>query len=105
MANWQRDDAEDQLKQVLQHRDNPPDLIYAHNDAMALGAYRAIQALGLKDIIIIGSDGVNKHNGGLQLVQEKKIYTTFITPTGGKEAIQYAIEILEKKKSFPKKSF
>ncbi|MBY0149242.1 substrate-binding domain-containing protein [Neobacillus niacini] len=103
VANWQRDDAEDQLKLLLQHRDNPPDLIYAHNDAMALGAYRAIQSLGLKDIIIIGSDGVNKHNGGLQLVQEKKINTTFITPTGGKEAIQYAIEILGKKEVIPKK--
>lgn len=103
VANWQRDAAEDQLKVVLQHRENPPDLIYAHNDAMALGAYRAIQSLGLKDIFIIGSDGVNKPNGGLQLVDEKKINTTFITPTGGKEAIQYAIEILGKKEVIPKK--
>ncbi|MGX6443627.1 substrate-binding domain-containing protein [Neobacillus sp. K501] len=103
VANWQRDAAEDQLKVVLQHRENPPDLIYAHNDAMALGAYRAIQSLGLKDIVIIGSDGVNKPNGGLQLVQEQKINTTFITPTGGKEAIQYAIEILGKKEVIPKK--
>lgn len=103
VANWQKDYAEDQLKLLLEHRENPPDLIYAHNDAMALGAYRAIQSLGLKDIIIIGSDGVNKQNGGLQLVNEKKINTTFITPTGGKEAIQYAIEILEEKEVIPKK--
>ncbi|WP_462411422.1 substrate-binding domain-containing protein [Neobacillus sp. Marseille-QA0830] len=103
VANWQKDFAEDKLKEVLMRRQDPPDLVYAHNDAMALGAYRAIQSLGLQDIIIIGSDGVNKPNGGLQLVKEKKINTTFITPTGGKEAIQYAIEILENKEVIPKK--
>ena len=103
VGNWQRDYAEDKLKYLLQNGAEPPDLIYAHNDAMALGAYRAIQSLALKDVVIIGSDGVNKPNGGLQLVKEKKIDTTFITPTGGKEAIQYAMEILNEKGVIPKK--
>lgn len=103
VANWQRDTAEDKLKELLQHQEEPPDLIYAHNDAMALGAYKAIKSLNLENISVIGSDGVDKPNGGLQLVNEKKIDTTFITPTGGKEAIQYAIEILKKKEVIPKK--
>ncbi|MFK9090124.1 substrate-binding domain-containing protein [Bacillus salipaludis] len=102
-ANWQRDKAEDMLKELLQQRSTPPDLIYAHNDAMALGAYKAIESLKLGDIAIIGSDGINKENGGLQLVKEKKINTTFITPTGGKEAVQYAIDILKQKAEIPKK--
>ncbi|WP_408011279.1 substrate-binding domain-containing protein [Pseudalkalibacillus sp. A8] len=103
VADWQRDKAEDRLKELLQYRLNLPNLIYAHNDAMALGAYKAIKALNVKDIIIIGSDGVNKPNGGLQLIKEEKIDTTFITPTGGKEAVQYAMEILNQETEIPKK--
>ncbi|MGE7758515.1 substrate-binding domain-containing protein [Peribacillus sp. NPDC097895] len=103
VANWQRDIAEDKLKELLVHRSNPPDLIYAHNDAMALGVHKAIESLNLKGISIIGSDGVNKPDGGLQLVKEKKIDTTFITPTGGKEAVQYAIDILNQDAEIPKK--
>lgn len=103
VANWQRDKAEDKLKELLRYRRDPPDLIYAHNDAMALGVRKAIESLNLKGIHIIGSDGVNKPDGGLQLVKEKKIDTTFITPTGGKEAIQYAIEILNQEVEIPKK--
>ncbi|ASK62300.1 LacI family transcriptional regulator [Virgibacillus phasianinus] len=102
VANWQRDKAEDGLKKLLKTR-NKPDLIYAHNDAMALGAYRAINSMNLSDVIIIGSDGVNKSNGGLQLVKEKKINTTFITPTGGKESIRYALDILSQEVEIPKK--
>ncbi|WP_057913811.1 substrate-binding domain-containing protein [Peribacillus muralis] len=103
VANWQRDKAEDMLKQLLRYRSDPPALIYAYNDAMALGVRKAIEALHLNGIYIIGSDGVNKPDGGLQLVKEKKIDTTFITPTGGKEAIRYAIEILNQEAEIPKK--
>ncbi|PJN87711.1 substrate-binding domain-containing protein [Bacillus sp. mrc49] len=103
VANWQRDKAEDKLKELLRYRHDLPDLIYAYNDAMALGARKALEALHLKGVYIIGSDGVNKPDGGLQLVKDKKVDTTFITPTGGKEAIQYAIEILNQEAEIPKK--
>ncbi len=103
VANWQRDKAEDELTRLLKQKDNPPELIYAHNDAMALGAYRAIESLQYDGVKIIGSDGVNKPKGGLQLVKEGTIDTTFITPTGGKQAVQYALDILEKNAEIPKK--
>ncbi|GIN71393.1 hypothetical protein J14TS2_18680 [Bacillus sp. J14TS2] len=102
-ANWQRDQAEDELTSLLKRINQRPDLIYAHNDAMAFGSYRALQSLGLDGINIIGSDGVTNPKGGLQLVNEGIIDTTFITPTGGKQAFQYAIDILEKKSEIPKK--
>ncbi|MCJ7843236.1 substrate-binding domain-containing protein [Lederbergia sp. NSJ-179] len=102
-ANWQRDKAEDELTVLLKRMNQRPDLIYAHNDAMALGSYRAVQSLGLEGIKIIGSDGVTNPKGGLQLVNEGIIDTTFITPTGGKQAFQYAVDILEKRSEIPKK--
>lgn len=101
-ADWQRDRAEDLLTDWL--KDQPEvDLIFAHNEAMALGAYRAVQKLDRNDINIIGIDGVNSENGSLQLVSENKLTGTFTSPPGGKEAIRYAVDILNKEKGIPKK--
>lgn len=101
-ADWQRDRAEDLLIDWLkEHRD--VDLVFAHNEAMALGAYRAVQRFELPNINIIGIDGVNSENGSLQLVSENKLTGTFTSPPGGKEAIRYAIDILNKEKGIPKK--
>ena len=101
-GNWLKDKAEDELIRLLQSGVKP-DLIYAQNDAMALGAYKAIKQLGLKGVSIIGSDGLNEKNGGLHLVKEGIIDTTYITPTGGTTAAHYAIDILHEARGLPKK--
>ncbi|NIK75429.1 simple sugar transport system substrate-binding protein [Paenibacillus castaneae] len=101
-ADWQRDRAEDLLYEWLKEN-NDVNLVFAHNEAMALGAYRAVQKLDRNHINIIGIDGVNSENGSLQLVSENKLTGTFTSPPGGKEAIRYAIDILNKEKGIPKK--
>lgn len=102
-ADWQRDKAEDEVLAALpEHPDIQ--LIFAHSDAMALGAYRAAKRLGREDDIhILGIDGLSNEDGGLALVQRGEIDGTFSFPTGGKEAVQYALEILEGVKGIPKK--
>ena len=77
------------------------DVIFAHNDYMALGAYTAVQKLGY-DIKIVGIDGFIGENDGLDLVKQGKIYETIACPTGGKEAIQYALDILGNVSGVPK---
>lgn len=69
------------------------DLIFAHNDPMAYGAYLTTKKYKL-DPFIIGIDGLNK-NGGVQYVLDGLIDGTFLYPTGGDKAIQLAIDILE----------
>lgn len=102
VADWQRDKAEDKMLDLLAN--NPQiDLIFAHNDPMALGAYRAVQKLGRSDIKIIGVDGLAGDNGGLDLVKNGVLQGTFTCPIGGKEAIQYAVDILHHEKGIPKK--
>ncbi|WP_026696149.1 substrate-binding domain-containing protein [Peribacillus kribbensis] len=101
-GNWMRDKAEDELKLLLKSG-MAPDLIYAQNDAMALGAYRALQDFKIKGVRIIGSDGLNEENGGLRLVKKGTIDATYITPTGGIKAVQYAMDILHKVPGLPKK--
>ncbi|MDB5053706.1 MAG: Periplasmic binding protein domain containing protein [Bacilli bacterium] len=101
-GDWQRDKAQDEISQLLPHYPNVR-LIFAHSDAMALGAYYAVQSLGLKGVHILGIDGLDTVNGGFELVKKGILSGTVTSPTGGKEAIQYAIEILGHEKVLPKK--
>ncbi|MCR8657802.1 substrate-binding domain-containing protein [Paenibacillus endoradicis] len=101
-ADWQRDKSEDELTKSLEDA-NEIDLIFAHNDAMALGASLALKNKGISGVKIIGVDGVKGDNGGLNLVKDGTLIGTFTSPTGGGEAIRYAIDILNKEKGIPKK--
>lgn len=102
-VNWNRDEAEDKMREIFENNDDI-DLVFAHNDAMALGAYKAYRNSNYKkDVNFIGIDGLTGEMGGLNLVDKGIFYGTFTCPTGGKEAIQYAVDILNKEKGIPKK--
>lgn len=103
VCDWQRDEAEDKVTEVLE-ADKDIDVIFAHNDYMALGAYKAAYKLGLSNISIIGVDGLAGENGGLDLVSKGLLQGTFTCKTGGMEAVNYAMEILNKKENIPKKT-
>ncbi|MBP1965477.1 substrate-binding domain-containing protein [Paenibacillus aceris] len=102
VGDWQRDRAEDELSRILPSSPGVK-LVFAHSDAMALGAYRAIDALGLHDVQIIGIDGLDTLNGGFDLVKQGVLSGTVTSPTGGRESIQYALDILNREKVIPKK--
>lgn len=73
------------------------DLIFAHNDRLALRASNFCKELGLeKKIKIIGVDGLYGENQGIDLVEKGIISATILYPTGGEEAIRIAAKILEK---------
>ncbi|GFZ29897.1 hypothetical protein CSC2_04230 [Clostridium zeae] len=101
IGEWQRDETEDKVSEILSE-EKDIDVIFAHNDYMALGAYRAAYKLGLKNIKVIGVDGLLGANGGLDLVDKGILQGTFTCETGGKDAVKYAIEILNKKQNIPK---
>ncbi|MFA5292291.1 MAG: substrate-binding domain-containing protein [Phycisphaerae bacterium] len=72
------------------------DLVYAHNDAGAHGAYLAAQAAGReKDIIFVGIDALQQE--GQAYVKQGLLSVSFEYPTGGKEAVEAAMEILNGK--------
>ena len=78
------------------------DVIFAHNDYMAYGAHLALEKLRIQGIKIVGLDGFSGDNGGLQLVEQGIIDATVTCPTGGTEAIQYAIDIINNVSGIPK---
>ncbi len=78
------------------------DIIFAHNDYMALGAYRGLGELEKQTLPIVGIDGFTGPEGGLDLIRKGIIDKTITCPTGGREAIQYALEILNEVSGVPK---
>jgi ABC-type sugar transport system substrate-binding protein len=92
---WLREKGRSIMENALQ-RFEKIDLVYGHNDPMAIGAYLAAQYVGrTKDIYFIGIDGLLGSEGGVQAVADNKLNATFIYPTGGEIAIQTALKILK----------
>jgi len=95
VANWLREEAMTQMEAALAAHDDI-DLVYAHNDPMAIGAYLAAKAKGRDSTIkFIGIDGLPGLDGGRQAVADGKLAATFVYPTGGKEAVEIAVKILQ----------
>lgn len=71
------------------------DLVFAHNDPMALGARRAADKLGVgSSMIFVGFDALPGKGLGVESVIDGKLDATFIYPTGGDKAIEVASNIL-----------
>lgn len=96
-----RDEAEDTLLNMGTDLENI-DVIFAHNDYMANGAYKAVRMLGYNNIRIIGVDGFIGQNDGIDMVERDQIYETIACSTGGRESIQFAMDILNEVSGVPK---
>ncbi len=103
-GDWLRDRAEDNFaSRMPAYRD--VNVVFAQNDPMAYGAYRAAERLDAHAIRFVGIDGLPGPSGGIDLVRRGILDATFICPTGGKEAVRYAIDILHHADGIPKKIF
>ena len=94
VANWLREEALSQMEAALSAHPRI-DLVYAHNDPMAVGAYLAAKAKGREgEMRFIGIDGLPGLDGGRQAVADGQLAATFVYPTGGTEAVEIADKIL-----------
>ncbi|NRQ30268.1 substrate-binding domain-containing protein [Nonomuraea sp. NN258] len=93
-AKWLKDQATPIMQQWLAQHPKI-DLVYGHNDPMALGAYLAAQAAGrAEQIKFVGIDGLAIPDGGIRAVQLGQLSATFIYPTGAQEAAETVNKIL-----------
>ncbi len=94
VANWLREEALTQMEIALKAQAHI-DLVYAHNDPMAVGAFLAAKAAGREnEMKFIGIDALPGPEGGIQEVLQGRLAATFVYPTCGKEAIETAHKIL-----------
>ncbi len=92
-ADWKLDKAKSVMETALRQFD-AIDLVYAHNDPMAYGAYLAAKEAGRAEkIAFVGIDAIPKE-GGLW-VKNGFLTATFVYTTPGPEAIREASEVLK----------
>jgi len=97
---WLEPDARKEMESALS-RFNQIDLVYAHNDPGAHGAYLAAKAAGReKEMKFVGIDALPQE--GVAYVTQGILDATFQYPTGGAEAIETALKIF-KGETVPKK--
>ncbi|MGB3437153.1 MAG: substrate-binding domain-containing protein [Actinophytocola sp.] len=93
-GDWLREKGQAQADALFKAH---PDIqvLYAHNDPMAEGAYLAAKAAGIeKNMKFIGIDGLPIPSGGLKAVEQGRLSATLIYPTGGQEAVDTAKKLL-----------
>ncbi|MBU4254791.1 MAG: substrate-binding domain-containing protein, partial [Acidobacteria bacterium] len=89
---WLEPEARKEMESALA-RFKDIDLVYAHNDPGAHGAYLAAKAVDREnDILFVGIDAL-PHEGQIY-IRQGIISACFEYPTGGKEAVLTALEIL-----------
>lgn len=92
---WLEPDARKEMESALA-RFGDIDLVYSHNDPGAHGAYLAAKAAGRADeIIFVGIDGLPQE--GQAYVAQGVLEASFEYPTGGEQALETALDILEGK--------
>nr|WP_321408417.1 substrate-binding domain-containing protein [uncultured Carboxylicivirga sp.] len=93
-AAWLKEEAAKKMKEVLSQYKRI-DLVFAHNDRMALGAYEVAKEKDLAHkIIFIGIDALSGKDEGVEQILKNKLKASFVYPTGGDKIIQLAWNIL-----------
>ncbi|MEG6573028.1 MAG: ribose ABC transporter substrate-binding protein RbsB [Caldibacillus debilis] len=71
--------------------------VFAHNDEMALGALEAIEAAGLKDVIVVGFDATDD---AVKAVEEGKLFATIAQKPKkmGEIGVETAVKVLNGEK-------
>ncbi|MBU1374939.1 MAG: substrate-binding domain-containing protein [Alphaproteobacteria bacterium] len=92
-ADWKQDRAYNIMASALKAHPKI-DLVYAHNDPMAYGAYLAAMDAGRQgEIRFIGIDGIPTE--GAKWVKDGALTATFVYEPPGAEAIEQALRILK----------
>lgn len=97
---WLEPNARKEMESALS-RLHAIDVVYAHNDPGAHGAYLAAKAAGReKGIVFVGIDALPHE--GRAYVDQGILAASFEYPTGGREAVETALKVL-RKEEVPKK--
>ena len=92
-GDWKQDKGYEIMAAALE-RHVHIDLVYAHNDPMAYGAYLAAKDAGREDeMYFLGIDGIPLE--GVKWVEQGVLTATFLYKTPGAEGVRQALRILQ----------
>lgn len=105
VADWIQAKAKDRMTEVL--RAQPKiDVVYGHNDPMAIGAYLAAKELGReREMIFVGVDGLGGPAGGIKKVMDGILEATFVYPLCVDKAVEIGNRILHEPGFRPEKEY
>jgi ribose transport system substrate-binding protein len=105
VADWIQARAKDRMTEVL--RVQPKiDLVYGHNDPMAIGAYLAAKELGRdKEMAFVGVDGLGGPAGGIRKVMDGVLAATFVYPLCVDKAVEIGNRMLHEPNFRPDKQY
>jgi ribose transport system substrate-binding protein len=105
VADWIQARAKDRMTEVLRGQSSI-DVVYAHNDPMAVGAYLAAKELGReREMIFIGVDGLGGPAGGIKKVEDGILAATFIYPLCVDKTVEIALKMLREPNFQPQKEY
>src|SRR5438445_1927189 len=105
VADWIQAKAKDRMTEVL--RAQPEiDVVYGHNDPMAVGAYLAARELNReKEMIFVGVDGLGGPAGGIKKVMDGILAATFVYPLCVDKTVEIALKMLRDPSFRPEKEY
>lgn len=102
-ANWMQAEAMPRMEEALS-ANAEINVVYAHNDPMAYGAYLAAKEKNrAKDIAFIGVDGLASE--GAKYVQDGVLAATFEYPLCADKAVEIGLQLLNDKGFKPDKQY
>ena len=105
VADWLQGKAKDRMTEVLSAVPKI-DVVYGHNDPMAVGAYLAAQDKGReKQMMFIGIDGLQGEAGGIKKVQDGVLAATFVYPLCVDKAVEIGTKIIQDPSFVPEKTY
>lgn len=95
-ADWLREKAIP-VSQAMFQANPDVHVVYAHNDPMGEAAIISAQNAGLdlSKMFFVGIDALPTPDGGVKSVMDGRLSATYVYPTGGAQAIDWAVKILE----------
>lgn len=105
IADWIQSKGKDRMIEALNA--NPKiDVVYGHNDPMAIGAYLAAKEKGReKEMIFVGIDGLSGPAGGIKQVIDGVLAATFVYPLCVDKAVEVGNQMLRDPTFKPEKTY
>jgi ribose transport system substrate-binding protein len=104
-CKWLQSDARMRMTEILRAHDNI-DIVYGHNDPMAVGGYLAAKDLGReKEMYFIGVDGLSGEAGGIKKVVDGVLAATFTYPLCADKAVEIGNKLMRDPAFVPEKQY
>jgi ribose transport system substrate-binding protein len=105
VADWIQAKAKDRMTEVL--RSQPKiDVVYGHNDPMAIGAYLAAKELNREnEMLFVGVDGLGGPAGGIKKVVDGVLGATFVYPLCVDKTVEIGLKMLRDPAFKPEKEY